>query len=83
MHSEIEIFIASELAKAEARKAEFIASIRSDYPNVARLEEGKSDDLHIWYSAELADVIAELERQAARECLPTPSYGHGDGVRHR
>ena len=83
MHSEIEIFIASELAKAEARKAEFIESIRSSYPNVARLEEGKSDDLHNWYSGELADVIAELERQAARERPPTPSHGHGDVVRHR
>ena len=83
MNSEIETFIAIELAKAEARKAEFIESIRADYPTVARLEEGRSDHLHNWYSGELSDVIAELERHAARERLSTPSHGNCEGVRHR
>jgi len=69
MHSEIEIFIASELAKAEARKAEFIESIRPTFSKVAANQEAKFDNLHIWYSKELADVIAELERQAARKNL--------------
>lgn len=79
MNMEIDTFITNELTKAEARKSEFIESIRSKYPNVARFVEGKSDDLYLWYSSELVDVIAALERQAARERLPTPSLCHAEG----